>query len=313
MEVKVLGPLEARVNGRSVVPTAAKPRRILALLALEAGQMVTVPTLVEELWGNRPPRSALTTLQTYVLQLRRQLDAAAPGVSSVAKDLLRTRPGGYLLEVDSLDVHEYERLAADGSAAAERGDNANAARLLRAALAVWRGPALVDVQPSTRLSMEILRLEESRLGVRELCIEAELAMGRHYSLLGELAKLNATDPMHENLCAQFMIALYRSGQQWRALDTYQRLRSVLVAELGVEPSARLQQLQQAILRSDPALAGPGGPGSAPDRMGRPAGGDEPVGAERREPHAWSRSAAVGGGRMPGPRVGGGVPARSRRH
>jgi DNA-binding SARP family transcriptional activator len=255
MEVKVLGPLEAHENGRSVVPTAGKLRQILALLALEAGQVVTVPTLIEELWRMQPPRSAITTLQTYILQLRRLIDAALGGNGNgAAKDLLVTRCGGYLLDVrDGVDVHAYERLAGAGARAAERGDYETASRLLRSALEVWRGEALVDVPVGLRLGIEVIRLEESKLGVLELCIDSDLRLGRHYALLSELAKLNASYPMHENLCAQFMVALYRSGQQWRAIEVYRKLRETLVSELGVEPSARMRQLQRAILRSDPVL------------------------------------------------------------
>ncbi len=255
MEVKVLGPLEAEENGVSVVPTAGKLRQILALLALEAGQVVTVPTLIEELWRMEPPRSALTTLQTYILQLRRMIDAALGGNGSgVAKETLVTRSGGYLLNVtDGVDVQRYERLATAGTRAMESADYEAASRLLRSALAVWRGEALADVPVGLRLGIEAIRLEESRLGVLELCIDADLRLGRHYTLLSELAKLNASFPMHENLCAQFMVALYRSGQQWRAIEAFKRLRDTLVDELGLEPSARLQHLQRAILRSDPAL------------------------------------------------------------
>lgn len=255
MEIKVLGPLEAYENGRSVVPTAAKPRQILALLALEAGQVIPVPTLVEELWRLEPPRSALTTLQTYILHVRRQIDAAlGSDVRGGAKEILATKHNGYQLNVEGgVDVQKYERLTAAGSRASERGDYEAASRLLRSALEVWRGPALVDVQVGLRLGIEVIRLEESRLSVLELCIDADLRLGRHYPLLSELAKLNASYPMHENLAAQFMLALYRSGRQWQALDVYRNLRDVLVDELGVEPSPRLQQLQRAILRSDPAL------------------------------------------------------------
>jgi DNA-binding SARP family transcriptional activator len=256
MEIKLLGPLEAQHNGRSIVPTAGKLRQILALLALDAGQVVTVPTLIEELWGTRPPRSALTTLQTYIMQLRRLLDATLVGTAGrSAKDLLGTRHGGYLLDDlgDGIDVHTYERLSAAGSRAAERGDHESAARLLGSALDVWRGGALVDVPVGFRLGIEVIRLEESKLTVLELWIEAELRLGRHYTLLSELAKLNASYPMHENLCALFMVALYRAGQRWRALEVYRRLRDTLVAELGVEPSTRLQQVHRAILKSDPAL------------------------------------------------------------
>src|SRR5262249_42246484 len=218
-----------------------------------------VPTLIEELWRMQPPRSAITTLQTYILQLRRLIDAALGGNGSgagsgAAKDMLVTRCGGYPLDVpDGGDGARYERLAGAGARAAERADYETASRLLRSALAVWRGEALVDVPVGLRLGIEVIRLEESKLGVLELCIDADLRLGRHYTLLSELAKLNASYPMHENLCAQFMVALYRSGQQWRAIEVYRRLRDTLVGELGVEPSGRMQQLQRAILRSEPVL------------------------------------------------------------
>src|SRR4051812_13710600 len=147
MEVKLLGPLEAHENGRSVVPTAGKPRQILALLALDAGQVVTVSTLIDELWRTRPPRSALTTLQTYILHLRRLLRTAWDGEGpDPAKEVLVTRSGGYLLEVsDGVDVREYERLAAAGTRSAGAGDHTEASRLLRSALDVWRGDPLADV------------------------------------------------------------------------------------------------------------------------------------------------------------------------
>lgn len=255
MELKVLGPLEARLENMSVVPTAGKPRQILALLALEAGHVVSVPTLIEELWGIRPPRSALTTLQTYVMQLRRLIDSACNGSGPRAKDLLVTRSGGYLLDVDpdSVDVRNYERLLNAGARAAEVGEYETAAAMLQSALGTWRGRVLVDVHVGPRLSVEAIRLEESRLGALELRIDVELRLGRHYMLLSELAMLTASYPMHEIMCAQFMVALCRSGQQWRALEAFKRLRDTLVCELGVEPSGRLQRLHRAILRSDPML------------------------------------------------------------
>lgn len=255
MDIKVLGPLEARHNGRSITPSAHKPRQILALLALQAGHVVTVPALVEELWGMRPPRSALTTLQTYILQLRRRIGATLHAEGSSAKDVLVTSYGGYLLDVDpeQVDAQHYERLAADGARALEMGDYVNGSKLLRSALGLWRGQMLVDVHIGLRLGVEMTRLEESRLWVLEGCIDADLRLGRHHSLLSELAVLTSRYPMHENLCAQYMIALHRAGRQWRALDVFKSLRGTLVEELGVEPSARLQQLQRAILNSDPSL------------------------------------------------------------
>ncbi|HEX8865588.1 MAG TPA: AfsR/SARP family transcriptional regulator [Lentzea sp.] len=256
MQIKVLGPVEAKVNGRSVTPTAAKPRQILALLALHSGSVVSVPTLIEELWGDRPPRSARTTLQTYILQLRKLIeDALAASGECGAKEVLVTRYGGYQLDVppEAVDVHEFERLARAGQQAYDVEDHASAARLLSLALDMWRGPAVVDVRPGMPLGIEVVRLEESRLGVLETRIDAELRMGRHKSLLSELSVLTVQNPMNENLCAQYMISLFRAGRQWQALDAFKALRNTLVGELGVEPSARLQTLQHAILTSDPRL------------------------------------------------------------
>lgn len=253
MEIKVLGPLEARLNGVSITPTASKPRQLLALLGLQAGQVVTVPTLIEELWGMTPPRSALTTLQTYVLRIRRRIEAAAPHPQ--AKDVLVTRYGGYLLDAgrDAVDVAEFDRAAKAGRHAFDAGRLAEASSLFGAALAVWRGPVLSDVKIGVRLGMEITRLEESRLGVQETRIDAELRLGRHQALLGELSMLTAQHPMHENFRAQHMLALYRSGRQWRALEEYRSLHDRLIEELGLAPSERLRQLQRAILSADSVL------------------------------------------------------------
>jgi DNA-binding SARP family transcriptional activator len=259
MDVSVLGPLEAHVNGKSFAPSAAKPRQILALLALQVGQVVTVPALIEELWGMNPPRSALTTLQTYIMQLRRRIEAAlAETGAGTAKDVLVTRYGGYMLDVqpDDVDAYRYERMIAGGTKAMEDGDCDRASKLLRAGLDMWHGQALVDVQIGLRLQLEVTRLEESRLSALESRVDADLRLGRHNALLSELSVLGARYPTHENLCALYMIALYRSGRQWRALEVFKQLRQTLVDELGVEPSARLQHLQRAILSSDPALDEP---------------------------------------------------------
>jgi DNA-binding SARP family transcriptional activator len=256
MEITVLGPFAAELGGRPVTPTAAKPRQVLALLALQNREVVSVPALIEELWGEEPPRSALTTLQTYVLHLRRLIGAAlAERGAGCAKDVLRTRFGGYLLDVDddTVDAHRFERVATAGERAYDLGDDEAAARLLRQALALWHGRALVDVATGMPLEIEATRLEERRLGVLETRIDADLRLNRHQVLVAELSGLVARHPMNENLRAKYMIALYRSGRQWQALDTYADLRGILVAELAVEPSGRLQHLQQLMLRSDLAL------------------------------------------------------------
>ncbi|OIJ68222.1 AfsR/SARP family transcriptional regulator [Streptomyces mangrovisoli] len=261
MRMQVLGPLHAEVNGGSIVPSAGKPRQLLALLALYPGRVLPVPTLMEEIWGSTLPQSALTTLQTYILQLRRRLGTALGTGAGAAKDVLATRYGGYVLQVpdESVDVHTYERLVREGQAAFEHGDNLVAAARLRGALELWRGPALVDVRTGPVLQIEVVRLQESRLVTVERRIDADLRLGRHSGLLAELTELTARHPQHEGLHSQLMVALYRSGRQAAALDVYRRLRGRLIGELGVEPSPQLQRLHQAMLTVDPqldVLAGP---------------------------------------------------------
>ncbi|GAB2928216.1 MULTISPECIES: AfsR/SARP family transcriptional regulator [Streptomyces] len=258
MEVRVLGPLVAQLDHTSVVPSAAKPRQVLALLALHAGQVVTVSTLLDELWGDAPPRTAPATLQTYIRQLRRRL-ATALGPTAVRgpKDVLCTRYGGYALDVaGAYDATEFQRLSAAGQTALREGSVREASVLLHQALALWRGPALADVQIGRALEVETVRLEETRLGALDARIEADLRLGRHAALLGELTALAAQHPLHETVHAQLMLALYRCGRPSHALGIYQRLRQCLIRELALEPSTRLQRLHQAILRADPVLESP---------------------------------------------------------
>ncbi|WRZ87676.1 AfsR/SARP family transcriptional regulator [Streptomyces sp. NBC_01007] len=262
MRIQILGPLSAEVNGGSIVPTAGKPRQILALLALYPGRVMPVPTLMEEIWGTEPPQSALTTLQTYILQLRRRLGTAmGPGSPAGVKDVLATRHGGYLLQIEPgcVDVHHYDRLAKEGQSAFEAGDNRVSADRFRTALELWQGPALVDVKAGPVLEIEAMRLEESRLVTVERRIDADLRLGRHAELIAELMELTARHPQHEGLHSQAMLALYRSGRQASALEVYRKLRMRLIEELGVEPSPQLQRMHQAMLAVDPALdvlAGP---------------------------------------------------------
>ncbi|MGW1216645.1 AfsR/SARP family transcriptional regulator [Streptomyces sp. NPDC002499] len=266
MDIDVLGALKVRENGVSIAPTAPKPRQVLALLALHADQVVPVAGLIEELWAGRPPRSARTTLQTYVLQLRELItaaldkDAAGTGAGAggegprrSAKDILVTSPGGYLLVTGggTSDVREFERLAGMGYRAMDAGDFPGAARRLGEALSLWNGSAFADVQSGVQLQMEAKRLEESRLCALDQRIEADLKLGRHRELLAELTVLANRYRTHENLHAQFMLALYRSGRRGEALDVYHRLRGTLVRNLGLEPSPRLRRLQQSILTAVP--------------------------------------------------------------
>ncbi|MEV6019557.1 MULTISPECIES: AfsR/SARP family transcriptional regulator [unclassified Streptomyces] len=260
MDIDVLGTLAVRHNGVSVTPTAPKPRQVLALLALRAGQVVPVGVLAEELWGASPPRSARATLQTYILQLRELISAALAGGAHSpagrrrqAKDVLLTVPGGYLLRNGDgvSDVREFERLAGSGYRAMDAEDYPQAARLLRQALDLWTGPALADVHTGPQLRTEAKRLEESRLCALDQRVEADLRLGRHRELLAELTVLISQYPMHESLCGQYMLALYRSGRRGEALDAYQRLRATLVRAMGLEPSPALAKLQRSLLMSGP--------------------------------------------------------------
>ncbi|MFC6094792.1 AfsR/SARP family transcriptional regulator [Saccharothrix lopnurensis] len=252
MRVSVLGPLEVEEGNRDITPSAGKPRQLVALLALHAGEVVPLRGIVEELWGARPPGNPVQSVQTYVLNLRRTVDAAG---GSWARARLTTRHTGYQLDLgpDELDVRRYERLAGAGRWALDQGDPERASVLLASALDVWRGPALVDVPVGGLLAGKARRLDESRLGVLEARIDADLRLGRHGRVLGELSELNARYPMHEAVCAQYMTALYRSGRKWQALEAFRALRGALVDELGLEPSRRVRRVHQAILNSDPAL------------------------------------------------------------
>ncbi|GGN33652.1 AfsR/SARP family transcriptional regulator [Streptomyces fuscichromogenes] len=253
MKIGVLGPLSVDHNCSSIVPTAGKPRQVLTMLALRAGHTVAVSTLMEEVWGDAVPRSAATTLQTYILQLRRQIAGTLPAGSALTpKDVLATSFGGYRLTpgVESHDSAEFQRLALRGGAALEAGDPRAAADLLTRALNLWRGPALGDVPRGVVLELEAISMEESRMQVLEQRIEADLRLGRYSSLIAELRVLTARHPLNENLCAQLMTAFYCSGNTWRAMEEFRRLRDCVRRELGVEPSPRLQRMHQAVLNAE---------------------------------------------------------------
>ncbi|MEU7526070.1 AfsR/SARP family transcriptional regulator [Saccharothrix sp. NPDC042600] len=250
IEIVVLGPLMVDLGGVSIVPNASKPSQLLALLALNAGRVVPAHTLIKEIWAARPPRTAVSTLRTYILKLRRNLDMAlADHGDKTSKDILITRRTGYLLDVEptAVDAVRYEELSAAGRQAVNEGDHERASRTLSEALRLWRGRALADVPLGPQLAIEAMRLDENRLGDLYLRIEADLALGRHHQLLGELATVCARYPMQENFHVQHMIALCRSGRQSQALAVYRRLRDQMVEHSGVEPSPWVRQLHHAIL------------------------------------------------------------------
>ncbi|MCE6995365.1 AfsR/SARP family transcriptional regulator [Saccharothrix sp. S26] len=257
MDVKVLGSASVALCGKSIMPTAGKPRQLLILLALRCGRAVPVATLMEELWGDDIPRSGTTTLQTYILKLRRLIAMTLPSDSrGAAKELLLTSFNGYQLNATcaSFDLLEFERLAADGEAALDNGDALGASRILSRALDLWRGPALMDIPTGRVLTTETVGMEEARMRALERRIVADCQLGKYAALVPELRVLVEQNPMDENFCALLMIAFQRSGAAWRALEVYRNLRVSLVEEFGVEPSARMQRLHQAVLENTQELS-----------------------------------------------------------
>lgn len=247
MDFRVLGPLEMLDKGRNIAPTAPKPRQVIALLIMRRNAVVQTSELIDELWENGPPASALTTLQTYVYKLRKIL------LRHGGKDLLHTRPGGYVFEIpnSSIDIYRVERAAAEGQAALEAGNATRAHGILHEALSMWQAPALVDVDQGTLLSSYATRLEEFRSRILELRIEADLQLGHHRELVSELKSLVLTHPLHEHLHASLMIALHRSGRRHEALEAFRVLRRNMIEDLGLEPGEELRQLHQALLEDSP--------------------------------------------------------------
>lgn len=252
MEFKALGPLEIIDNAREITPTAPKLRAVLALLVLRNDRGVQIDELMDELWGEKPPVSALPTLQTYIYQLRKLL---APGQRENGDLTLRTWSHGYRLVIPegSLDISSFDRLVKAGEAALTEDDPERATTLLSEALSLWRGSALANVDIGPILSAHVAGLEESRLRALELRLDADLIRGNHHALIGEIKALVPSFPLHEGLHARLMVSLHRAGRRYEALDVFQTLRRTLIQELGLEPSAELQRVHQAVLTSDPAL------------------------------------------------------------
>jgi DNA-binding SARP family transcriptional activator len=250
MEFRVLGPLEVEVGGQLLPLRGRRQRALLALLLLSANEVVPDDRLLEDLWGDELPGSGRAALRVRVSQLRKALGGA--GAS------LLTRPPGYVLRVepDSVDARLFERLLSEGRRQLAEGASALAAMTLREALGLWRGPALADFAYESFAQAEISRLEELRRAALEEQIDADLALGRHAELTGELESLVAAEPLRERLRGQLMLALYRSGRQADALAAYRDGRRLLIEELGIEPGRPLAELESVTLRQDPALDPP---------------------------------------------------------
>ncbi|HEV8103168.1 MAG TPA: AfsR/SARP family transcriptional regulator [Gaiellaceae bacterium] len=241
MEFRLLGAFEVWDNGQALEIAGLKRRALLALLVLRANEVVRSELLVDELWGERPPRNAASALQTHISRLRKTLGA----------DTIASREWGYVLRAapEDIDLRRFEALVAGAEQLAAQ----QRATKLAEALALWRGPPLADLVNEPALQHDIARLEELRLSTLERRIDADLEAGHNGNLVGELEGLIAGHPLREHLRWLLILALYRAGRQAEALEVYRETRRVLIEELGLEPSPALKELEQAILRQDPSL------------------------------------------------------------
>ena len=246
MEFRILGPLEVRREDHPLALGGAKQRALLAILLIQANKVVAVERLAELLWGDDPPVTAAHAIEVYVSQLRKALEP-----DGAPYRVLLTSPAGYSVRIEpaELDAKQFQTLVAG----AEQLSPEKALAQLNRALALWRGAALADFATEQFALSEAARLNELHLHATEKRIDAELALGRHAALVGELVSLTSEHPLRERLCAHLMVALYRSGRQAEASDVYQRTRDRLVDELGMEPGPELQGLLKRILQQDPGL------------------------------------------------------------
>jgi DNA-binding SARP family transcriptional activator len=275
MRFRILGPMEIEGSAGPAVPyapRAAKLRVVLGALLVRSGEVVSVQALTDELWRDDPPRTATTTLQVYISQLRKHLDAAEAGSG---REALVTRQPGYVLRVapEQLDLARFEALHASGRRALEAGDFAQAAALQRQAIGLWRGPLLSDTPHGPALEAAAVRLEEAGVAALDQRIRADLELGRHRDLIAELQSVTARYPLREEFHGHLMLALFRAGRQAEALRAFGQLRHTLVEELAIEPGPALQRLHGRILGGDAGLladeAAPAGPVTVTGSRGRP--------------------------------------------
>lgn len=264
MYFKTLGPLEITREDGPLPVTGFNQKAILGYLLLNAGKVVPTRQLITALWDHTPPSTARKMIQNGVSGLRSTLELGA----EQQPVRLLTRSPGYVLQVPSqnIDSTRFEELTRLGRAKLAAGAAAEASAALREALALWRGPVMADLTEAGVRWPELDALQRARCLVYEDCVEAELTLGRHHELVGELAAAAAIEPTRERLCGQLMLALYRCGRQPDALLAYQRTRAALVEEFGLDPGAALQDLELRILRRDPGL---NEPAAAPGFVGRP--------------------------------------------
>ncbi len=294
MEFRILGPIEISDGAHTLELGGLRERTLLACLVLSANHVISTARLSDELWAGRPPPHSETTLRVYIARLRRALGTGA--------EALVTHRLGYQLKVASaeLDANRFVAMADSARAELAAGHPEAAAAGLRDALALWRGSALSDVADQAFAEAEAARLEEARLSALEDRITADLACGRHSSVIAELDGLVVQHPLRERLCGQQMLAMYRCGRQADALAAFGQLRRRLADELGIDPTPRLRRLHEAILRQDPGLDWHPAAGSlanaqagpARETGGQPAGDASGRGAAQGRPHRVAPQASA---------------------
>ncbi|HEX6238298.1 MAG TPA: BTAD domain-containing putative transcriptional regulator [Acidimicrobiales bacterium] len=273
MQFRLLGNLEVIDDGGAALDIGGtQPRTVLAMLLVAPGRVVPAASIIDALWAESPPSSAAGTLQSYVSRLRRILGRAArrPGSEVLAWDA-----PGYRLDVprDSVDIHRFQALADEGRAQLDAGDPAAAHETLASALSLWRGEALLEFAHLDFAWATAAKLEERRLTATEDRIQADLQLGKHTTVIGELGELVAAHPLREGFRLHLALALYRAGRQAEALRVLDDTRRTLRDQLGIDPGPPLRQLEAAILDHDAALA------VAPHPPPAAAAGTVPAGAE----------------------------------
>lgn len=263
LEFGLLGPLEVRRDDRLVPVRGWRERAVLAMLLLAEGGNVTLERLVEGVWDGDPPWGAVKAVRNCVSALRGRL--AEPGGQAA---VIQSTPAGYRLPIEGvrLDILQFRREVEAARRLSAAGRITEAAAGLRAALALWRGPALAGTG-SAIVHSHAARLNDQRMTALEDCLDLELALGRHRQVAGELQALVRECPLRERLAGQLMLALYRSGRQAEALEAYARLAGRLAEDLGIDPTAEITQLHQAILRQAPSLDVPPAPSGSCGRAG----------------------------------------------
>ncbi|MFF4160579.1 BTAD domain-containing putative transcriptional regulator [Streptomyces sp. NPDC001678] len=253
MRFNLIGPFEIVADdGRTYVPSTPKVCQALALLLTRPNEIVTADSLIQELWGQKPPRSALTTLQTYIYHARRMF--VGEELAAAGRTLLATRAPGYVIQVDDteVDIKIFEQLIARGHSELQDGDPESAVHHLNQALGLWRGPVLSSIPSGDLLAGSIAHLDELRIRALELRIEGQTRLGRQRESIPELRLLVHAYPLNEWFHGQLISALHGSGRRAEALQAYQNLYRILNDELGLEPSPELQRLQREVLNPEPS-------------------------------------------------------------